>query len=66
MNILKIKDKVIHTNFLSGHKEIGEILLIAKITECCTETMVDKYVYYVRTTTGCELFFEQNLEKYKE
>lgn len=63
---LKIKDKVIFTNMQNGNEEVGEIQLIAQVTDCDTTGIVGKNVYYVRTITGGQLFFRQNLEKYTE
>lgn len=63
---LKVKDKVILTNMQNGNEEIGEIQLIAQVTDCDTTRLVGKNVYYVKTTTGGQLFFRQNLEKYIE
>ena len=63
---LKVRDKVIYTNMQHGSEEVGEIQLIAEVTECITTGIVGKSVYYVRTTTGGELFFRQNLKKHKD
>jgi len=61
---LKIKDKVVFTNMQNGNEEVGEIQLIAQVTECDTTGIVGKNVYYVRTNSGGKLFFKQNLKKH--
>lgn len=62
-----INEKVKFINPRNDRAEVGEIQLIADVTECCTTGIVGKKVYYVRSLfDGGILLFEYNLEKYEE